>query len=75
MIIENVNRRTCGSSVWNMGRKPGDELMVDLNLGNVEAGLQDLYIAIAEARLSDDLSDNEVEEELSRGIWDAVCNA
>jgi len=74
MKIENINYTVTGSSVWNQGREPGDELLVDLNIGGIDDELQERYVAIAEDRLSDELSDDEVQYELSHGIWDELCS-
>ena len=74
MKIENINTNVSGSSVWNQGRNPGDELIVVLNLGNIDVELQDKYVEIAESTLSDDMDDDDVEYALTHGIWDNVCN-
>lgn len=75
MRIENINKNVSGSSVWNQERGDGEELLVDLNLGNIDEELQDKYVEFAEKMLSDDMDDDDVECALTHEIWEAVCNS
>ena len=71
--MEILTTNDIGSSVWNMGRESGDALLVTLNLGSMDSEMQEKFLADAEASLSDDLTDDAVEELLTHGIWDSIC--
>ena len=74
MKIDSINKNVSGSSSWNRDRKPGEELKIDLNIGDIPDDMQDDYAEEAENFLCDEMTDDMIEMALSHDIWDSLCN-
>lgn len=74
MKIDSINKNVYSCSNWNRDRDMGEELHLDLNLGNIPADMQDAYVKEVEKTFCDEMTDEMVEYALSHGVWDAICN-